>query len=98
MDSVREDAINGVVDYNPITMEKTFDPEFKRSLDMMTPQARELEIQQREMMLLSILIPIKMPEEWEAFQKIMNDPEFERQFMENYQRNVAEWERNTQKK
>jgi hypothetical protein len=30
------------------------------------------------------MVPIAFPEEWQAFEKIINDPEFERQFMQNY--------------
>ena len=53
---------------------------------------RDFELEQRSMGLLAQKLPTMYPEEFEAMREIMKDPEFQRQFMENYQKNVQAFE------
>ena len=41
---IKKDALDGVISYDPVTMDKTYEPDFKDKLNRMTEDARMIEL------------------------------------------------------
>lgn len=57
-----------------------------------TVDQRQLENEQRQMTLFAQMLPLMYPEEWKALEQVFNDPEVQKAFMENLQKNIADYE------
>ena len=93
MDRVEQDASQGVVGYDE-NGDKILDLDLldKEKEALKSEDQRQLENEQRQMQLFANLLPQMYPEEWKVLEQVFNDPEVQKAFMENLQKNLADYE------